>query len=361
MKRIIFPTILAALLAVVGLNAQQCNGDNDSYGQGHSMKEEQMSAGYNSPARYDVQGAWDYFINASFLYWQPRQKGVEVGTHIYPTTEGAVTVSNNSIVNMDFDYHPAFKVGLGMNSDRDDWSVYVEYIRFYSTDSRSKSIPTTPAISATNRLITPWVSMADSELGRYIKGKWKVKMNLLDVELARAYYVGTQLTFKPFVGARGGWLDQVYHADIITYYGSADYTGYAHNKSDSWLIGLRVGVDTNWLLGSGFRFFGNTAASIFYQKFKTSIKDVRTSTSTYKNHDKIGYINPNFECALGFGWGTYFSDNSWHFDLSAGYEFHIFWNQNMIRSLVDGVNTTIDGNAGDLMLHGVTLSAQFDF
>ena len=136
-------------------------------------------------------------------------------------------------------------------------------------------------------------------------------------------------------------------------------------KSRSWLVGPRAGLNTNWLFGEGFRAYGDMAASLVYQYYK-SITMQRTDTTDtsllgYNYANKIGYVTPVFELGLGLGWGTYFDCNNWHFDLILGYDFQYYWNQNMMRDLRDKVDTTCGFSPGDLMLHGLTITARFDF
>ena len=77
--------------------------------------------------------------------------------------------------------------------------------------------------------------------------------------------------------------------------------------------------------------------------------------------NKIGYLTPNVEFDLGLGYGTYFCNNEWYFDLTIGYDFNYFWNQNFMRNLVDGQQTYSDSDAGNLMLHGLNITARIDF
>ena len=115
------------------------------------------------------------------------------------------------------------------------------------------------------------------------------------------------------------------------------------------------------------RFFGNTAASLFYQHFQTELKIdtpvipevILFRVFSKKNEDK-GYFNPNFEIGLGFGWGSYFYEDSWHIDIAASYEFHIFWNQNMMRKIKD-TSALEDPHVGNLILHGLTVALTLDF
>ena len=67
------------------------------------------------------------------------------------------------------------------------------------------------------------------------------------------------------------------------------------------------------------------------------------------------------DAQAGFGWGMYLCDQQYHIDLSATYEFQVYWNQNMINwysaSLI-GLNGTSPGN---LYFQGLTVNATFDF
>lgn len=349
-------SVVALFVAISGFTMQE-EHKKDTYDQGHYVKKGQMSHGYNSPARINVEGAWDYFVTASFIYWQPKEKGLEVA--IYRQDDDNLNHSAYSLVNMDFDFHPGFKVGLGMQSSYDDWNIYLEYTRLYTKNSASKTVPH----DDDHHLYDTWDG-TDGAACLHAKGTWKLHLNLLDFELARPFYVGTKLTFKPNVGARWGWITQKYRAQYDSIAGDTDDYNISQAKTTSWILGPRVGIDTYWHLTEGFRLFVNAAASIFYQDFDgkidiTFVDDEATTTAKY--FDNKGYVNANFETAVGFGWGTYFSDDQWHFDLSAGYEFHYFLNQNMMRRLLETIDEITDAEASDLSLNGLTISARLDF
>lgn len=80
---------------------------------------------------------------------------------------------------------------------------------------------------------------------------------------------------------------------------------------------------------------------------------------TVKNKSRC--LSPNIEFALGLGYGSYLCNSEWYFDLSAGYDFHYYWNQNMIKPLIDGSRSQIESEAGGLMLHSLTITARLDF
>ena len=190
--------------------------------------------------------------------------------------------------------------------------------------------------------------------------------DLIDLEFSRPHYLGKKLIFKPHFGFRGGWIDQKYNLEAqVTWRSENESSFYFNVSSKSWLIGPRAGLDSQWLLGEGFSLFGNLASSLCYQHFNVKYKETTVPDLALEfNSDsktKDYYVNPNLEFAVGINWGSYLAENQYHIDLSAGYEFHIFWNQNQMSVLKNDNNQTPHTKAGDLMLHGLTISGRFDF
>jgi len=354
------------------------------YDQGYDVQEDQMMKVYNSPARIDVKGAWDYYITASFIYWQPKMYlpyGYELigdgeGTSYYYSYE---LEEKTHLTN--FDYHPGFKVGFGTNTDMDDWNLFFEYTRLTTRDTSSKRISEPLNVF---RLLFPddyyKIPYGDkdefnpvAQRSSYIRNRSKFYINLLDMELGRPYYVGTKLTFKPHVGVRAGWIEQKNNTKIKSWNASLTEEAYVYykEKSDSWLLGPRAGIDTNWCLGRKFRMIANIAASLFYQHYKIDVKEVLpvqsnetvdvTERRLDKNKVKDYLFNPCFEAFIGFGWGQYFSNSEWYVDFSLGYEIQHFLNQYYIGEIKNNSFSNEDKTMPDLTLHGLTFNLRFDF
>ncbi len=343
------PTMIAALFSVASLVSAE---NKVAYDQGYEVDETQLKGIYNTSASIDVESSWDFYANGSFIYWFAKEQGLELGT-FFPTT----TPLNLKPINFPFTYKPGFKVGMGTHFNHDDWNVYAQYTRLMF---RKGHYVTAPITSYTIHPFWNMVPLSD------LSARWKLNFNMFDLECARPYFVGKKISFTPHTGLRGGWINQ----RLVL--GGIDATSVFHEdhivRSNSWLLGIKAGLDTNWNIGGGFRFIGNAAGSLLYQHFK--IHDLQSfyslSVPTIKipllnTRDRKGQITPNFEAALGMGWGTYLDNNNWHFDLTAAYEFSYYWNQNKMRSLKDANSSFIDGDSGDLMFHGLTMNARVDF
>jgi hypothetical protein len=128
----------------------------------------------------------------------------------------------------------------------------------------------------------------------------------------------------------------------------------------------------NYFLGAGFRIFGDADASLLYQHSKTKVLvpyHGGTPVTFVNSGNCSNQITPNFDVDMGLGWGSYFDKKNWHFDLSASYEFQYYWNQNFMKYLYDTTKDadlmhgegTQKGKIKDLVLHGLTITAKFDF
>jgi hypothetical protein len=336
-----------------------------TYDQGHAIRGNQMIGAYNAPARIDVRGSWDFFLSGTFIYWQAREEGLELAfaTELSPAM-GDFPVKGKT-VNTRFCYNPGFKIGGGIHFRNDDWGLFFQYTWLDMTTRTKRGSP------EGGFLIPFWFSGQNAAIANgictQIKSKWHVDLDLFDAELTRPYYIGKALIFRPHIGGRGGWIDQRYNlTGVFTGNGLNDsvLSFYDRNSSKMWMAGPRAGLDTSWLLGYGFRFFGDTSAALLYTRYRLTIKedpitlDPNIPVSIMK--DKVGYLRPNAEFRLGLGWGSYFSRKTWHIDFETSYDWQIFWNQNMMRSFSDS-KERVSGNIGDFYLAGLTATLRFDF
>ena len=252
------------------------------------------TSAYNQSARVNVCRSWDAFVTGSFIYWE----ALEQGYYLVLLKNDSSTPTRQQAVNIDYEFDPGFKVGLGYNFKYDDWTTYVEYTRFHSNNNFSFRRPSWAASQTFY-----WISSND--LANEYRSNLKIELDILDLELSRSEYRGKKLIFSPFWGLKGGFIDHSFTFRAVF------TSSYLSNtiKSDSWLIGPRIGFYTKWLLGKGFSLNGKAAASLNYQKFH----NMSASFQNMKIDDDF-IVSPIVEMLLGFNWESYFDKNNWHFD-----------------------------------------------
>lgn len=338
---------------------------------------------YNAPEYKDIKCSWDVFTSASYLYWQAKQEQMDVGqiNTAFATVDN-VTAYENTIIGMDFDYNSAFKVGLGVNFNCDFWQLYAEYT-WYHHSFDNKGVAATGTNITSSVISSDWISLNPiietlESLDNEITGKWNLCMDKLDVDLSRAYYNGTCLTFRTAYGLRGLWItqkmDSVWTGDDANTSAAFITTVKANQKTNSWAVGPKLGFDMNWNYCYGFRLIGNFDLAVLYTNYDRSFVEtidvtdptsVLARTTSLKN-DNPCYLRPQTSMFIGLGWGNYICCNDWYIDVQAGYEVQVYWNENMF---VHNINTTSSGssnqyksvNPGNLYLHGLTVTARLDF
>lgn len=146
-----------------------------------------MAPGYNASARYAVRGAWEFYLKGSFIYWQPKEQGLEVGI-----LTSAASDHQDRIKNLNFDYKPGFKVTVGTNFDHDKWSLEAQYTRLHSKEDRH-------FYAASPEYITPsWHDQITAAVDN-AKEQWKLLYDTIDLHLLRADYSGKAITLTPFL------------------------------------------------------------------------------------------------------------------------------------------------------------------
>lgn len=369
----------AAAMGIVPftVQAEGTGGSTASYVPGESVRTGQLPAGYNQTANYKLDNAYDVYFTADFIYWNLQQDLARVGNLVQPDSSGAIGLltGSDSAIFSDTKYTPGFQVGLGFDmKGMDNWNFYAEYTWYQNSVSQTvhadsgETIVFSFADDAAPMGITNNVATA-GEVSRHAKYHY----NNVNLSLQRPFYFGRKLTANFGWGLRALWVTQNSGAsadDVVSYDSGSSGSGTdldpasmsLHQKS--WALGPRFEFATNWLLGYGLRLTADLGASILYTRY-TSLEGslqggvIEGITANLSSNSRSGYntLRGITEASLGLGWGSYFGNNNdFHFDLSASYEFNVYWNQNMAGMILSG-----RGSPANNYLHGLNVAARFDF
>lgn len=326
--------------------------------------------------RIVVNGDWNFYLSANFLYWVAEEDGLDVGANQKNPGTSNPRPHSLEYYHMNFDYHPGFQVSFGMNcGKRSDWILQAEYTRLHTENHGAGSVPAIWFNDIQPNFLSPEINLVPGTAIGYsflkTAGKWKNHIDLVDLDLRRSFQPNKQLVLTPLFGLRSGVLNQRYHGNYLATYiadTSRLYTLSSIAKQQSWLIGPKAGLLTDWLLGAGCKIFGNIDFSLFYQHFKDSFRDFDSVGVCSITSGKLNRLTPNLRVGLGFGYGTYFANHNSHFNFTIGYDFQIFWNQNYMSTLVFNKMIAAAGpvyfngaKPADLLIHGLTTSVRFDF
>ncbi|PIS01075.1 MAG: hypothetical protein COT84_04145 [Chlamydiae bacterium CG10_big_fil_rev_8_21_14_0_10_35_9] len=318
----------------------------------------------------------DFYFAADFIAFQAKEDGLDfaitntsgaqdantIGTAAL--TGGAVQGFSNDDDNWDWGFGARVNIGFYLNHDA--WNIDAEWTYLKTNQDESATV------KGDGRMLPFWLAPEGFPAAaagilpeREASARWKLTYNTLDISLGKPHHISRYVIFNPHFGVRAAWIDQ----DYLARYGGSFTDGATtqlgaemNAKNDIWSVGLRAGLRSEWLLGSGFTIFGNVAGSILFTKY-----DIDQSTSQANNSYTISYDYysniPNFEVLLGLGWNTLFNKDQNRVSLRLAYEFHQWWNINQLRRFFDNQNWSANDKVsrGDLTLNGLSFRVGFDF
>lgn len=312
----------------------------------------------------------DFFITGDFTWWKARQDGMEFaqGQQASPIVS-TLAVASSKIYNSKSKYEPGFKAGLGLEFCEWGWDLYANYTWFHTGTMHS-----TASVSSDFGLIDAyWFvnnpgNFESNIFGGPITSKWNVRMNIIDLELGRKYWIGKHIMLRPFAGFKGVWNKQrlfnFYNNLIssdpdVTFPTSTNMSMKNHEKDYG--VGIRIGTDAAWHFSRGFSLFGDIALTALWERFKVHRVDkliARSVTATFIDlSNKFYTVRPILEWMLGLNWETWWCGDSYHFAIWAGWEEQVWFDQNRFIRMAGSAR---QGNA-DLNLEGLTLGAMFEF
>lgn len=270
-----------------------------------------------------------FFVGADLLYWTPRAQNLELNfgtSSVVQTTVGddfEIATIDELDVDPKFKWNAGYRVAAGYQFACSNLEIGAFWTHFQSTGSRNTSL--------------------DADTLNF--GKYRVKLDQVDLVLAYNVCLSPSLTFKPFFGVRGTRIDHRVDAQITT-----DIL----IEPDIFATGIRVwddnqrftgagpvfGVQGDWNIGKGFGLYGTAAGSVLYgfdkvwfensEAFSAPISQAILSDSLKKTHR----YNCNMDLALGLRWQTCVMDK-FQVTMKLGFEHHQYFDLSYLGPIRD--------------------------
>ena len=313
----------------------------------------------NPSARPVVKEGYDFWLQGEALYMHASEDGLG-----YVSESSSSSIVNGRVKNASYDWSWGFRAGAGMNMPHDGWDLFANWTWFHTHDHNNRTA------DAGEVLLPNFLNTNNSQsanVATHANSKLHLRINMLDIELGREFFVSKWLTLRPHFGGRAAWL----HRDFDTEYSGGTFTANTElsekTKNRYRGAGVRGGFDTQWGLGSGWSFFGQMAFSLLYGhqhvNLESHSKVVTTGviTPTITAHDNWGAVRAVTDLAFGLRWDQLFSNDAYRIRLQAGWEQHMFFSFNQNNSFISSSNGVFVGNKGDLSFSGASFQARFDF
>lgn len=299
-----------------------------------------------------------FYMAGSIIYWKSGYTDMTISSRVQ--NPGAPS-SKHKKINLDTEYDPGFKLGIGCNFHRDVWDIFLNWtwLRSNLTDKEH---------THTHKLSTLLGNIVPSEttvnFTNKFKARWDFDFDVLDLELGRNFYISKYISIRPFAGLKGTLIENKlkmnYEHPINSNNVPLQTSMHSKYKENTWGIGPRLGINSRWVLGkSNFAFLANAAGSLIWEDFhpssSTKYLDAQgVPPAIGKIHFHQQELNPIAEVFLGFDWGRCFGRH-FYMNLSAGYEMQYWWDQIKTSSFLDTRPTQA------LNLHGLTTTLRMDF
>jgi len=271
----------------------------------------------------------NFFFTADVLYWQAHQAGLSYTNRSSPvqTTDD---FTKKELIEPRFHWDYGFRFGMGFDPD-DQWhldifwthldSIATGQTHYESTDTPFKG--SFPVWSMSNDILKgDFISKADS--------RWKLRTNIVDIDLQREFYCWKCLVFIPQIGLRIPMLEQKMH---VNYYGGSFHNGVDSNSmhSDFTGIGPRLSLFSNYALGDGFSLFARVAGSALYGRYETNHHE--RFFDSERVHENKRYYRFLWSCDYfaGIQWQTTIFCNLYQITFRTGWEQLWFFNQNQFK------------------------------
>lgn len=271
-----------------------------------------------------------FYFTADFLYWKANDDTIYWARTISAATP---TPQFGSIYVVSPDWKPAFRVGLGWNTNHDNWDVYLNWTWY--NNSTTETITSAIADNTGLGILALWSpgTITGIDSATY---NWRLRHNMFDVEMGRRTFITRKLIMRPFASVRGGWINRKFTvrynsqaSGVIPVLTPGQYTG----DVKYWGVGPRFGSNNEWYFGYGIRAVSDFAMALLYgevyENSGVALDQITTPATVITNlfvaNDRARVV-PNIQLFLGFGWAECFCSQDIYLSLKAGWEVNKYWN-----------------------------------
>ncbi len=319
-----------------------------------------------------------FSFECDFLYWYVSQQGnayASTGTYFQDPPSLVSLTEKGSVYAPSSKMEPGFKVGMGVNLDRDNWDLFFRYS--WINSHQTSSVTSTDAYSGIVPLFVYDIGGVGAlsktgfdtpGLTRYVSsstGDWRFYLNAIDVEVAKSTYISTLFSLRSQFGLKASWQSEKLK---LAYQVSGNYgNNLVQTDQDFWGVGPRLGVDLDLCLAEpkaflkdsplSINFISSAALSALYSQFSVTAKSYDTIVGSYTsvliaNQKYVAKkVTPLMEAMIGLELKKSFQNCS-RLAFSAGWENQMWFDMNQHSSSVADISLT---------LSGLTLKLRYDY
>ncbi len=316
--------------------------------------------GVRTPAASATGGWSGLLVVGDFLYWTAREEVLEYAFN-GNRLSGTTARGNIKVEEPDFEWDPGFRVGLGYRIPLDFWEAKARWTRF-QTEASGTSF--NPSGLGNFSIWTDGYAWNETTMTHLIQAKWHLTFNLAEVGLSRSFFLGKNIALDFQFGGVGGWISQRYNMECPNEVFS---NGTIQNlslkfKNDFRGGGIFLALSPQWYFLNSLSCICDFNAYLLRGNFSLNQNWIReqqgiSDMSLAKDYSRS---RAALRSSFGFQWETDPQNCWYHLAFSASYEGFIWFKQNLWSQVISYYMENIE-RRGDLVMQGLSLSAQIDF
>ena len=334
-----------------------------------------------------------------YLYWRPYSDDNAFAdvTSVNGTSNfsSSSTAYSNVEKDVDYDWHSGFRIGLDAGVPCNEWRVGLEWTHFLNHNNGNGVAASVNGYTGLTFIRDPAYayptlgSIGSNGVSSTAFGRWRVELNEVDLVFGRQFYVGHQVTLRPYGGLRALFLRQRYDAEASFNSGPIFFDGVlrtpiisnltAELSTDFKGVGIVGGFESTWDVFCDLGLYANFGGSILYGKSRSNLTGILTSTNfsgitnNYFAERNVNTLRATLDLAFGFEWRQELFEDSGEFIFRAGWEEHLYFRQNNFLSVeVDYPFGIVPGpqsnsrsiatqNLADVSFQGLVISAGYTY
>lgn len=322
--------------------------------------------------------------SADFLWWGTYLGGLEFaisGALDLDASPGSLNVERGKVKKPPFAWAPGMKLSIGVDYRLDNWNTTATYTGLYSSREHTSVHRDDKKELAINFPVQPLFNALVFSFGFGAWGAveaectWKQKFNVLDVDLARNFFISKTLTLRPHIGLKASWIEEefaVSFPEIVPVIAPggisapSQLNAFYQLKQRQWGLGTRLGLNAVWHITKEFGLYGDLSATALWSSYRNHMDEVTlwvppsfdteplSNITTLNTDGRIFEILPIYELGFGIEYMHWFHNDACLFFLKAGWEEQIWSEFNQFVLPYDRLH-------GDLSLHGIDVRMGFTF
>lgn len=321
----------------------------------------------------------DLTFTAEILWFKVCEDGLPIGTQVDVGPFSPFTEIHSRIKNLHPRWSEGYRLGITYLDPCDGWITDILWTHFNNHLHRTHAKTAVTEGTSLSFFVPAFGSAAFNSPSQFeidsTSARWKLNLDILDLEIGRAFCPFPCLTFHPFIGLRAAWLRESYKIVNSTIAFTVEREVQSVRlKSYYEGLGLRMGINSLVDICCNVGVYAKAAAAIQYGNYKMKSEDFLIignnpgESSEMEQKDDFCACSFSSDFAIGILWHGCLCEK-YALTVNLGWEQHLFIDHNHFEDFAeifpdlpnDGQVKNPQIIRGDLCLQGFVLGATLDF